>query len=190
MDLESPQNKPQKAPLKVDWQTDKFDIEEPPSEKGPLSSKKGAKSALKIQYEAEKKVIVDKIGDLESIRNELGLSKRKMAQLLMVDPSAWTRWTREEGNAPHSVYRSLQWYLALIEKEPAWHPANSFNRYNSMRGEKAISLENQVHLLQEKVKTLQNEAEEHLATFQRLRVSYFSLFIIMFIVLLAAAYFF
>jgi hypothetical protein len=40
-----------------------------------------------------------------------------MAQLLMVDPSAWTRWMKT-GQVPPHIYRSLQWYLALREKIP------------------------------------------------------------------------
>ncbi|MEZ4872529.1 MAG: hypothetical protein R2827_09870 [Bdellovibrionales bacterium] len=65
--------------------------------------------------------------ETEAIRRELGLSRRKISQLLMVDPSAWTRWSRDD-NAPPHIYRSLQWYLSLIDKHPEWHPQNSFNR--------------------------------------------------------------
>ena len=60
-----------------------------------------------------------KLGHLEDIRKQLGLSQRKMAQLLLVDPSAWTRWTRSGERAPPHIYRALQWYLALEEKYPA-----------------------------------------------------------------------
>lgn len=42
-----------------------------------------------------------------------------MAQLLLVDPSAWTRWTKGGDEAPPHIYRMLQWYLALEEKYPA-----------------------------------------------------------------------
>ncbi|RYZ67439.1 MAG: hypothetical protein EOP05_17735 [Proteobacteria bacterium] len=42
-----------------------------------------------------------------------------MAQLLMVDPSAWTRWTRGGENVPPHIYRMLTWYLALEDKYPA-----------------------------------------------------------------------
>jgi transcriptional regulator with XRE-family HTH domain len=77
------------------------------------------KSSLRLRYEAETHVIERKIGDLESIREKLGLSQRKMAQLLLVDPSAWTRWTKGEDAAPPHIFRMLQWYLALEEKYPA-----------------------------------------------------------------------
>jgi transcriptional regulator with XRE-family HTH domain len=82
------------------------------------------KTSLRMQYEAECKVIRSQIGDLETIRMELGLSRRKICRLLMVDPSAWTRWVK--GGAPPHIYRALQWYMALIEKSPSWHPQNAY----------------------------------------------------------------
>jgi hypothetical protein len=42
-----------------------------------------------------------------------------MAQLLLVDPSAWTRWTQTDQGAPPHVWRALAWYLALQDKYPA-----------------------------------------------------------------------
>lgn len=41
-----------------------------------------------------------------------------MAQLLMVDPSAWTRWTKSEDQAPPHIWRALQWYMIVQEKVP------------------------------------------------------------------------
>lgn len=77
-----------------------------------------SKSSLRMKYEAEVEVIKKTQGDLEKIRRTLGLSKRKMAQLLLVDPSAWTRWTSKNGEAPPHIYRALQWYLILQDKHP------------------------------------------------------------------------
>lgn len=77
------------------------------------------KSSLRLKYEAEAQVLRTKLGGLEAIRAQLGLSQRKMCQLLLVDPSAWTRWTQGGEAAPPHVYRMLQWYLALNEKYPA-----------------------------------------------------------------------
>lgn len=85
------------------------------------------KTSRRLQYEAEVAVIRKKLGTLEDIRQSLGLSRRKMAHLLMVDPSAWSRWTKPEASVPPHIYRGLQWYMALIEKQVAWHPQNSFN---------------------------------------------------------------
>ena len=84
----------------------------------PLSTALTAKSSLRLKYEAEVMVLRRKMGGLEEIRARLGLSSRKMAQLLMVDPSAWTRWVQGGDSAPPHVCRALAWYLALEEKFP------------------------------------------------------------------------
>lgn len=81
-----------------------------------LESEK-AKTSLRINYEAQVEVIKKQIGDLEFVRAKLGLSARKMCQLLLVDPSAWTRW-RKSNDAPPHIWRALQWYLTIQEKIP------------------------------------------------------------------------
>ncbi len=91
-----------------------------------IGGKTRVKTALRLKYEAECEVIRKKLGSIDEVRRDLGLSQRKMAQLLMVDPSAWTRWVKNEDTIPPHVYRSLQWYLALIDKQPEWHPQNAF----------------------------------------------------------------
>ncbi len=80
------------------------------------------KSSHRIHYEAQVEVIRRQIGELESIREKLGLSQRKICQLLMVDPSAWTRWTKRGDEAPPHIYRALQWYMILQEKIPGLTP--------------------------------------------------------------------
>lgn len=93
----------------------------PPFLEAPLNQEGESrlKSPLKMRYSAEVEVIKKRWGDLESIRNQLGLSQRKISQLLMVDPSAWTRWTKYEDNAPPHIYRALSWFLTLQEKDPS-----------------------------------------------------------------------
>ena len=86
-----------------------------------------SKTSLRRRYEAEVDVIRSQIGGLEKVRDRLGLSQRKMCQLLMVDPSAWSRWTKDESKVPPHIYRALQWYLALTQEKPEWHPQNSFS---------------------------------------------------------------
>jgi hypothetical protein len=76
------------------------------------------RSSNRLRYEAEVNLIRTKYGDLEQIRSRLGLSRRKICQLLMVDPSAWTRWNQSGGHAPPHIYRALEWYILLAEKEP------------------------------------------------------------------------
>lgn len=85
-------------------------------------SQQRSKTADRITYESEVDVIRSQIGDLEDIRHRLGLSARKMAQLLMVDPSAWSRWSKKITPPPPHVYRALQWYLILQEKNPGFTP--------------------------------------------------------------------
>jgi hypothetical protein len=77
-----------------------------------------SKTSLKIHYEAQAAVIERQLEGLEGVRSKLGLSQRKMAQLLMVDPSAWTRWNRPGNRAPGIVWRALQWYMIIQEKIP------------------------------------------------------------------------
>lgn len=88
-----------------------------------LDSKDRARSANRFLYEAEVEVIKREIGDLEVIRKSLGFSQRKICQLLMVDPSAWTRWMKGDKIPPH-IYRALSWYLMVIEKNPMNHKPN------------------------------------------------------------------
>jgi transcriptional regulator with XRE-family HTH domain len=80
-----------------------------------------SKTSLRMQYEAQARVIEKQIGGLEGVRLKLGLSQRKICQLLLVDPSAWSRWMKSENPPPH-VFRALQWYLIIQEKIPGLTP--------------------------------------------------------------------
>ncbi|CAM5999401.1 unnamed protein product [Sphagnum balticum] len=62
----------------------------------------------------------DQNGSLDQIRQKLGLSRRKMCQLLLVDPSAWSRWTSPGHQAPPHIYKALDWYLSIMEKDPEY----------------------------------------------------------------------
>lgn len=56
-------------------------------------------------------------GSLESIREELGLSRRQICERLFVDPSAWSRWTAGgEDRAPLRTYKSL---VTMLEQNRA-----------------------------------------------------------------------
>ena len=79
-----------------------------------------SKTSLRMKYEAEVQAFTKRQGSLEDIRRELGLSKRKIAQLLLVDPSAWTRWTKNEDSAPPHIYRALESFILLQEKHPEY----------------------------------------------------------------------
>ena len=82
------------------------------------------KGANRMRYDAEVEVMKREIGSLDTIRARLGLSRRKLCQLLLVDPSAWSRWTREDEDAPPHIYRALQWYVRLHENFPAEQKPN------------------------------------------------------------------
>ncbi len=81
-------------------------------------------SSLRIKYSAETQLIINKWGRLEDIRKTLGLSQRKICQLLLVDPSAWSRWTKNPNmdEAPPHIFRALSWYLLLLDKNPELSP--------------------------------------------------------------------
>lgn len=87
-----------------------------------IDPKGRVQSSLRMKYAAEVQLIIGKWGSLEAMRNTLGLSQRKVCQLLLVDPSAWTRWTRSDSEAPPHIYRSLSWFLSLQEKHPELSP--------------------------------------------------------------------
>ncbi len=74
----------------------------------------------------------------------------------MVDPSAWTRWSKQ-GRAPAHIYRSLQWYMALIDKDSAWHPQNTFNTLSRS------SINNELLVMKKTIQQLQQnlKAQKH-----------------------------
>ncbi|PIU01325.1 MAG: hypothetical protein COT74_02150 [Bdellovibrionales bacterium CG10_big_fil_rev_8_21_14_0_10_45_34] len=78
----------------------------------------GGEMQNRVEYQAEIDWIKKKHGNLEEIRAKLAMSKRQVSRLLLVDPSAWSRWVKAGDNAPPHVYRMLDWYLRLEEKDP------------------------------------------------------------------------
>ena len=98
-----------------------------------------AKTSHRMHYEAQVEVIKKQVGDLETIRATLGLTQRKIAQLLMVDPSAWTRWTRKRDQVPPHIYRSLQWYLSLNEKIPGLTPQYFIGRDSAPQNREVLA---------------------------------------------------
>jgi hypothetical protein len=87
---------------------------------------KAVQTSQRLHYEAHVEVVRKQLGGLEEIRVKLGLSGRKLCQLLLVDPSAWTRW-KKEGAPPH-IWRALQWYFIIQEKIPGLAPAYFLGR--------------------------------------------------------------
>lgn len=97
-----------------------------------------SKSSNRMFYEAQVQVIQKQVGNLEKIRTDLGLSQRKIAQLLLVDPSAWTRWVKNNEEAPPHIYRALQWYMILQEKIPGLTPQYFISRDLMDRDKKTL----------------------------------------------------
>lgn len=81
-----------------------------------IEARGSKKEAPKEAYRLEKERISLQHGSLEQMRHSLGLSQRKLCQLLLVDPSAWTRWLKTD--APPHVYQALNWLLQLKKINP------------------------------------------------------------------------
>jgi transcriptional regulator with XRE-family HTH domain len=81
-------------------------------------SKSSPKNKPKAQKQAEMEAIKDRLGSFSVIRKNLGLNQRKIAKLLLVDPSAVNRWEKAGGDAPAYIYRALEWYSLLQKKHP------------------------------------------------------------------------
>lgn len=121
-----------------------------------------SKTSTRIFYEAQVSVIKKQLGNLEKIRRDLGLSQRKICQLLLVDPSAWTRWNRDGEEAPPHIWRALQWYMTLQEKLPGLTPQYFIGKDPQILHEKAL-----VKISEEKVRRESLEIE-----IQRLKGSF------------------
>ncbi len=127
-----------------------------------------SKTSLRMHYEAQVAVIRRQTGDLESVRLGLGLSQRKMAQLLMVDPSAWTRWVKQGDEAPPHIWRALQWFSALQEKIPGLTPHYFINQSPQVLHQKALQeldherteRQQENRILQQKLETLSEDRAE------------------------------
>jgi len=73
-------------------------------------------ATLREKYLQEKERILNEIGSLDQVLQTLGLSQRRACQLLLVDPSAWTRWSKT--GAPPHIYQALSWLLQLKKLNP------------------------------------------------------------------------
>lgn len=68
-------------------------------------------------YASQVQQIKNEIGDLESIRKNLGMSRKQICQILLVNPSAWTRWTKSPQGAPPHFYRALEWLISIHNRQ-------------------------------------------------------------------------
>ena len=83
---------------------------------------KHEKTKSRGRNEITASLIQKQIGDIEQVRASLGLNKKRMCELLLIDPSTWTRWTTGKTAPPPWLYRTLQWGLAVMDKHPEFHP--------------------------------------------------------------------
>ncbi|MCB0351110.1 MAG: hypothetical protein KDD38_07990 [Bdellovibrionales bacterium] len=107
----------------------------------------------RAKYLLEAERIKNEIGDLEQIRLTLGLSQRRACQLLLVDPSAWTRWNKT--GAPPHIYQALKWLIELKKIDPnAGAPRNIESRLDLVQAstfEKIKDMEGQLSSIERMV---------------------------------------
>lgn len=141
--------------LKPEWVIEGSDSNINIDEKPPFSDTDLAKKlprTLREQYLLEKERIKYEVGDLEQIRISLGYSQRRMCQLLLVDPSAWTRWTKTLSGAPPHVYQALRWLVELKKTNPdAVAPSNIAKRVDFVQA----STDAQLKELKSEIATLE-----------------------------------
>jgi transcriptional regulator with XRE-family HTH domain len=124
---------------------------------GPLGPRN--RSSSRLAYLAETRVFKAQHGGLETVRLRLGFSRRKMCQLLLVDPSAWTRWARDESKVPPHIYRALEWFLALHEKSLTQPElASIFHARHRLKAE--LKVEDQAQL-QAEIAHLREDLQRH-----------------------------
>jgi transcriptional regulator with XRE-family HTH domain len=96
----------------IDWSMDRSEVSIFEPHEGHVNR---PKSPYRLRYSAEVAVLKKTFGDLEEIRQKMGLSRRKICQLLMVDPSAWTRWEKTE--APPHIYKTLGLMMQMNDEK-------------------------------------------------------------------------
>ena len=107
-------------------------------------------------------LIKKQIGDIEQIRISMGLNKKRMCELLLIDPSTWTRWCTGKTPVPPTVYRTLQWGLAVMDKHPEFHPlmisrSNSINTSQTINKPRASNINKEADsFMHDELKQLKN----------------------------------
>lgn len=121
------------------------------------------KPSLREKYLQEKEMIKHEIGDLDQIRTALGYSQRKLCQILLVDPSAWTRWLKSPQGAPPHIYQALHWLLKLSRLDPqAAAPSNLSQRVDTLHtttNSRIQELESHITQLKEALSLLMAQRE-------------------------------
>lgn len=106
---------------------------------------------LRDRYLLERDRIKQQIGNLRQILEALGVNQRRACQLLLVDPSAWTRWNKTE--APPHIYQALKWLVMLKTSNP------------SLVG--STDIEHRIDLVQSSTQNKLKELERNVASLER-----------------------
>lgn len=106
---------------------------------------------LRDRYLLERDRIKNQIGDLPQILQALGVNQRRACQLLLVDPSAWTRWNKTE--APPHIYQALKWLVMLKTTNP--------NLFGS------TDIETRIDVVQSSTQNKIKELERNVASLER-----------------------
>jgi transcriptional regulator with XRE-family HTH domain len=143
------------------------------------------KTSLRLKYEAESRVFLGKFGGLENIRRNLGFSQRKMSQLLMVDPSAWSRWIKDESRVPPHICRSLEWLLNLEGKNPELMRVLSAGLMAPGRSEKLLDqgpLLERISQLEQEIDQLKKKKLTEISKFMTLLIGLFALALLLILI--------
>lgn len=150
---------------------------------GDLDHQSRSKTPLRLKYEAESRVFLGKFGGLENIRKNLGFSQRKIAQLLMVDPSAWSRWVKDPAKIPPHICRSLEWLLQLEGKNPELMRVLSAGLMSSGRdskGQEALLL--RIQQLEQEIEGLKTKKLTEISKVMTLLIGLFALALLLILV--------
>lgn len=163
--------------MDIEFEMDDFDLKGDPDPVGRQ------KTPLRMKYEAEVRVFHQRYGGLENIRKNLGFSQRKMSQLLMVDPSAWSRWIKEEAKIPPHVCRSLEWLLQLEGKNPELMRVLSAGLMSSGGGGKAQdAMMLRIQQLEGEIEQLKKKKLTELSKIMTLLIGLFALALLLILV--------
>lgn len=121
------------------------------------------RSSLRLRFEAEVEVLLMRYGSLEAMRKRLQLSRREICKILLVDPSAWTRWTSHDRTAPPHVYKTMALLMEKVEKNPeAFNAQNTQNAdLNTLKKIEADLKKVEVEMRQEQ-RVLNEQAQKEL----------------------------
>jgi transcriptional regulator with XRE-family HTH domain len=163
--------------MEMDFELDKREFTGQPDPQGR------SKTPLRMKYEAESRVFLGKFGGLENIRQNLGFSQRKISQLLMVDPSAWSRWVKDPEKIPPHVCRSLEWLLQLEGKNPELVRVLSAGLMSSGRDNKAHEvLVHRIQQLEGEIESLKTKKLTEISKVMTLLIGLFALALLLILV--------